>query len=210
MSEIIGVFSGILAVYGLVFGVSAVAGLVLFVLRGIGLYEVAEKLGIKNAWLSFVPIVWIFSLGKISERYVKNDGSKSGKLGGWLLVLAILTYVFLTVFFVVTIIGIIVFARDAGVAVDAGSDFNPEMFMIFIPALISYIIAFVSSLAHQILYYIALWRYYSIMENCNATLYLVLSIIFSFLSPIFIFVLRNKQPKFTFEERMNINPTVNV
>lgn len=37
----------------------------LYVLRSIGLYKMAENMGIEKAWIAFIPFAWIFTAGKI-------------------------------------------------------------------------------------------------------------------------------------------------
>ena len=47
-----------------------------------------------------------------------------------------------------------------------------------------------------IIKYIALWRVYSSFDGKNAVLFTVLSVLFNFLEPVFLFVIRNNQPNF--------------
>ena len=58
-------------------------------------------------------------------------------------------------------------------------------------------------IAYVVIYYVALWRIFAAFDYNNATVYFVLSIVFSFLGPIFLFVLRNKQPVFDPREHFN-------
>ena len=58
-----------------------------------------------------------------------------------------------------------------------------------------------SAFVYTVLHYVAFWRIVASFDNSNATLYTVLSVFFSFLDPIFLFIIRNKQPVFDPRER---------
>ncbi len=204
--EGLGVFSGILAVYAIVFGFAAIIGITLFILQGIGLFNISKKLNLSCPWISFIPVVSFFSLGKIAERYIKNDGRKSAKFSILLLCFAILSYLLLFAFFAVLIIGIIGFLRLVNTNIADDTMLTSEIFSVLIPSVVIYLLAFAVSVTYSVLYYIALWRIFAMLNYANATLYLVLSIFFGFLAPIFIFVIRNKEPKFTYGERMGFEP----
>lgn len=204
ISEGLGVFSGIIAVYAIIFGFASLIGITLFVLQGLGLYNVSKKLNLNNPWICFIPVVSIFSLGRISDHYIKNDGRKSAKLRWWLLGLIILSYVILIAFFIVLIVGIIALISETSSSIVSDTALAAEIFSVLVPSIVLYLVAITAAVAYSVLYYIALWRTYAILDYHNATLFLVLSIFFNFLPPIFLFVLRNKEPKFTFEERMGI------
>ena len=69
-----------------------------------------------------------------------------------------------------------------------------------IPMFFSALVLMGVSIAYIVLYYVALWRIFTAYDYNNATVYFVLTIFFSFLGPIFLFVLRNKQPVFDTKE----------
>ena len=66
----------------------------------------------------------------------------------------------------------------------------------FIPVILSSFLLMLSALAFAIVKYIALWRVYSSFDGKNAVLFTVLSVLFNFLEPVFLFVIRNNQPNF--------------
>ncbi len=53
------------------------------------------------------------------------------------------------------------------------------------------------SIAYAVFYYMVLYRLFKIYRSQSATLYTVLSILFSFLIPIWFFIIRNDEPDFT-------------
>lgn len=186
------VFSGIMLVYFAFFGIIA---LVMYLLEAFGLYGMAKGSGIGRPWRGFVPFANIFLFGKIAERYVKKDGKKSAKFGGLLLAFEILTLVlaFVTMAFVISMIFVLATAENETELVNS----------IIVPMFAMLISCFVLigvSIAYVVIYYVALWRIFTAFDYNNATVYFVLSILFSFLGPIFLFVLRNKQPVFDTRE----------
>ena len=83
------------------------------------------------------------------------------------------------------------------------SEMTAEMFASIIPVILLTLAEVIVSIAYLVLFYVALWRIYSAYDYNNATLFLVLSIFFTFLAPIFLFVMRKKQPVFDPWERYN-------
>ncbi len=201
----LGVFSSIIAVYAVFFAAALAVGITLFVLQGLGLFKMSKRFNFNRPWLCFIPIVSAFSLGRIGDRYVKNNGKKAKPLKIWLFILALMNFLLLAGFVVVFIVLIIRFYLGVSDIIAANEELTAEIFKILIPIAIFYFIAAITSIAYQVVYYFCLWRVFGIFDNRNAILYLVLSIFFNFLAPIFIFVIRNKEPKFTYEERIGIS-----
>lgn len=189
------IFSGFMAIYGLFSLFVSIISLIFFVVRGFALFEMTKKLGIKNGWLSFVPMLSVFPLGKISEKYVKKDGSKSAKFGTLLLVFNILQYILVVVFCVFTVIAAIKIADFADGAILNDTAMELSMFSSLIPVIITYFVLMGIAIAYTIMFYIAVWRVFAIFDSNNSTLFTVLSVFFSFLLPIFLIIVRKKEPK---------------
>lgn len=198
-----GVYSSIL--FCIVYlGVALCVALVMYLLEAISLYKMAKNMELKNPWISFIPIVSSYAFGRIGQRYVKNDGTPSAKLGKILLILEIILAVLLIAFIAVfcfAIYSVVLYADNTLVGDEA---MTMQMLQSVIPAVVLYLAVLGVAIATAIIRYVTMWRVFAIYNYHNATLYLVLSIFFSFLYPIFLFTLRNSQPKFTFEERTNI------
>lgn len=195
----------VVAVFFTVLGIALLVGLVIWLLGAIGVFRMSKSIGMKYPWLSFIYPIYPFALGRVAEKYVKKDGTKSAKFSGWLLALGIAKYVLNFAFFAVFIFALYKIGMNTINAIDSDITMSPSMFSIMIPAIILYFIAFAVLIAYNVLYYIAFWRICSIFCYKNATLFLVLSIVLTnLLSPIFLFAIRNKQPKFTFNERIGI------
>ena len=63
-------------------------------------------------------------------------------------------------------------------------------------------IGFLCPIAYAVYYYAALYRLFKLYNADKAVLFLVLSIIFTFLGPIFLFTMRNNQPVEYLEETL--------
>lgn len=176
---------------------------VLYYLNAVGIYKMSVSAGIKNPWFSFIPFFDAIALGRLAEKYQKRNGEKSAKFSVILLVLKIVyeltAFVMVLLmmfglgnFFVIAIKGIL--TADSSTAISS--------LAVLVPFFVSVLIYGLLGIAYSVVYYVAMWRVFGIFDSKNATVYTVLSIFFSFLTPIFVFVLRNKEPRFSYEERI--------
>lgn len=176
--------------------VSAVIGIAIYLLESISVYKMAKSAQIKNPWLAFIPVAndWVF--GTLAEKYKKKNGTKSARFGIILPVLegiVLIEAIALTIFTVISIKEITGYALDA---VNTSSEMAPEQFMSLIPVIILYFALMAVAFAYAVVFFIALWRVYSSFDKSNATLYIVLSVIFTISVPIILFIIRNRKPEF--------------
>lgn len=176
--------------------VSAVIGIAIYLLESISVYKMAKSAEVKNPWLAFVPVAndWVF--GTLAEKYKKKNGTKSARFGIILPVLEGIVFIesiALTIFTVISIKEITGYALDA---VNTSSEMAPEQFMSLIPVIILYFALIAVAIAYAVVFFIALWRVYSSFDKSNATLYIVLSVIFTISVPIILFIIRNRKPEF--------------
>lgn len=189
------VFAGIMLVYFAFFSIIAVA---MYLLQAFGLYGMAKGSGISAPWRGFIPFANTFLFGKIAEKYRKKDGKPSAKFGGLLLAFEILTAVFAVVclLFAINVFSVLF-------AYLAYDNSDTAISRAMVSMIFSSLVLMGVSIAYAVIYYVALWRIFTAFDYNNATVYFVLSIFFSFLGPIFLFVLRNKQPVFDPKEHFN-------
>lgn len=176
--------------------VSAVIGIAIYLLESISVYKMAKSAEIKNPWLAFIPVAndWVF--GTLAEKYKKKNSTKSARFGIILPVLegiVLIEAIALTIFTVISIKEITGYALDA---VNTSSEMAPEQFMSLIPVIILYFALMAVAIAYAVVFFIALWRIYSSFDKPNATLYIVLSVIFTISVPIILFIIRNRKPEF--------------
>lgn len=203
-----GGFSIILITYCIVLFFLSVFSLGLIIFQGFGMSAMCKGLNIKNRWMCYVPALNYISMGKIAEKYEKRDGKKPAKFSFWLIALTVISIIALIGILVTVIIAMSSLATDANTAIEQNSLLEYESFLSFIPVVVAYLVTAAAQIAFNIFYYIALWRIFAIYDNKNATVYLVLSIFVSILVPIFIFMLRNKEPKLTYAQRMGFNEPI--
>ena len=185
-----------LAIFIGTFTISLLIGLALYLLESIGVYKMAKSAEIKNPWLSFVPVGrnWVF--GTLAEKYKKKNGTKSARFGIILPVLegiVLIEAIALTIFTVISVKEITGYALDA---VNTSAEMVPEQFMSLIPVIILYFALIAVAISYAVVFFIALWRVYSSFDKSNATLYIVLSVIFTISVPIILFIIRNRKPEF--------------
>lgn len=176
--------------------VSAVIGIAIYLLESISVYKMAKSAEIKNPWLAFVPVAndWVF--GTLAEKYKKKNGTKSARFGIILPVLegiVLIESIALTIFTVISVKEITGYALDA---VNTSAEMAPEQFMSLIPVIILYFALMAVAISYAVVFFIALWRVYSSFDKSNATLYIVLSVIFTISVPIILFIIRNRKPEF--------------
>lgn len=176
--------------------VSAVIGIAIYLLESISVYKMAKRAEIKNPWLAFIPVAndWVF--GTLAEKYKKKNGTKSARFGIILPVLegiVLIEAIALTIFTVISIKEITGYALDA---VNTSTEMVPEQFMSLIPVIILYFALMAVAIAYAVVFFIALWRVYSSFDKSNATLYILLSVIFTISVPIILFIIRNRKPEF--------------
>ncbi len=185
-----------LAIFIGTFTISLLIGLALYLLESIGVYKMAKSAEIKNPWLAFIPVAngWVF--GTLAEKYKKKNRTKSARFGIILPVLegiVLIEAIALTIFTVISIKEITGYALDA---VNTSSEMAPEQFMSLISVIILYFALMAVAIAYAVVFFIALWRVYSSFDKPNATLYIVLSVVFTISVPIILFIIRNRKPEF--------------
>ena len=176
-----------LAIFIGTFTISLLIGLALYLLESIGVYKMAKSAEIKNPWLSFVPV---------GRNWVFGTLAKSARFGIILPVLegiVLIETIALTIFTVISVKEITGYALDA---VNTSAEMAPEQFMSLIPVIILYFALMAVAIAYAVVFFIALWRIYASFDKANATLYIVLSVLFSISSPIILFIIRNRKPEF--------------
>lgn len=206
-------FIEMLGIYGIIMLFSFAVSLVLYILQGIGILKMSKSLGIKGGWMIFIPVLANFALGRVAQKYEKQNGKKSASFGTVLLILGSITIIF-SVAYIVYAVGWIIEVIPQLMNTAAGVTMSEESAMSMLTSAIGLLMIAVVFLgfyiAYIVIYYIALWRIFAVFNYHTATLFLVLSIFFSFLAPIFIFVMRNNIPKVTYAERLGIENTDNI
>ena len=187
---------------------SAMISLAVYIVTALSLYTLAQRRGLKNPWLSWIPVARMWTLGAISDDYrLKAKGERRSRRKV-LLGLKIATTIFSAVVMAVCVaVMVILFAAifvGVGSAMTGNSlenlELTEEMENILgvcgVGFLLTAFPALVLSVLYAVFYYIALYDIYRSCEPGNATLYLVLSIFVGLSQPVFLFLCRNKDDGF--------------
>ena len=162
-----------------------------YVLTSLALYTLARRRCIKNAWLSWIPVVNCWIIGSLSDqfRYVTKGEVKNKRKT--LLILNIVTWIFSLAMIVVLIVMFVNLANGVIIGTDEEellqSVLGPLMgiFGLCIP-MIGVVIA------TAVVRYMAMYDIYTSCTPKNNVVFLVLSIIFSITEPFFLFFTRDK------------------
>ena len=161
--------------------VAGILSLVTYIFSSLGFYTLAKRRGIRAPGLAWIPIGgvrWI--LGSLADQYASLTGSK----------LRCSRHILLWGELVLTAaaIPLLVFAIQLLTATLAGQDVTMQLMQLNgVQTLLN-----LASIALSVMILIALYKVYKSCDPKHATLFLVLSIIFSITMPFFVFACRNK------------------
>lgn len=196
-SEIAPFLTAFLFIYFGIILICSIVSAIIYFLNAIGLYEMSSSLGLKNPWYGFIPFLNSFAIGRIAEKYQKKNGAKSAKFSVILLTLEIVMAVLavITLFSAVsTVIGAASFAAGYLVNATSSAGIGAYNIMSVLCLVFAAFLLVGVATAYLVVYYIAFWRTCAVFDYKNASLYTVLSVFFSFLAPIFLFVIRKNKP----------------
>lgn len=181
--------SGLLA--GLFSGVpSFLLSIAMYIFTSLGLYTVAKRRGIHNPWLAWIPVANVWLIGSLSDQYryvVKGEEKNKRKT---LLILNILIAVFFVVMMVFCVMLVIAAVRIGMYDYNEDAAISEVLRAAIGFGCVSVIMTGLG-IAAAIIRYMALYDIYMSMDPSNCVLFLVLSIIFSFTEPFFLFFNRN-------------------
>ena len=174
----LGVF---LVLYLLIMFFTTAFSLVCYVLQSYGLYTIANRRGIRNSWLAWVPIGNVWILGSISDQYQYVAKGKVKNRRKLLLGLNI-GLVVATVGWFIAILASALMSESVANGV-----------ITFVLIMLLGYLAFLTMVVIATVYmYLCCYDLYNSCNPSNGVLFLVLSIIFSVTLPFFIFACRKK------------------
>ncbi len=169
---------------------SGILGIVGYVLTALALYTVAQRRGIKNAWLSWVPVVNCWIIGSLSDQYryvVKGEVKNKRKI---LLILNIVSWIVSMAMIAVLVVMVVGVTNQAisGAAEEEMLEavFGPLMGILGLCLPMAGI-----GIATAVIRYMAMYDIYTSCTPKNNVIFLVLSIIFGITEPFFLFFTRN-------------------
>lgn len=188
--ESIGFFAFFYLIYFLFVLTVAVAA---YVLRAWGMYSIAKRRGIRKPWLAWIPVGDMWLLGCVSDQYqyvVKGTVKNKRKS---LLTLSVLMWTAFGAAFI--LLGMFLGSSLETLEYWDGAVPNALMSQILFysfGALVLFLVSGGLAIAIVVLQYMALYDLFSSCEPQNNVLYLVLTVFFPALLPVFLFVCRKK------------------
>ena len=180
------------ALFGLTWSaVPSLVSIAVYVFTALGLYTLAQRRGLRNPWLAWIPVADVWILGSLSDQYryvVRGQVRSKRKV---LLTLNIISAVMGLVMTVVMVAAVVrwVFSFQAGAS-------ETEIVNAILGSVMGVLALCVPwagvAIASAVLSYMALYDIYTSCDPANNTVYLVLSILFSFTQAIFLFLCRNR------------------
>ena len=183
----------ILFVFYFVLGlVSAALAITFYVLKAVGIYKMSKSLGFRGRWFAFVPFFCDFAYGRLAGAGNKENPKKFAKLLLCLNIVASVLIMFSVLLMSLSFIDLL-FAADN--ALLNNETLDTASLKTFIAPIVVTLVALAVYLVYYIVFYVCTYKVFKIFAKDNAVLYLVLSIIFSFLLPIFLFINRDNRPE---------------
>ena len=198
------IFNGFTSVLG------SLAGLAAYVLFGLAVMTMGQKLGVKYPWLSWIPFAKSYAFGKIAET-----PDKPRKTGSTLLTLRIL----ICAFGLLSILSAIVFA--VFLVAYADSYGSPVSLIISAIFLVLFLLGMAGvSIAYTVVYYMAFYRITKLFAKDKYLTYFLLGFLpifvgLSIATPIVLMVLSAKEPDtarmfpFGFDQFGNVHSNTN-
>ena len=162
----------------------------MYVFSALALYTVASRRGISKPWLAWIPVVNVWLTGSISDqyRYVVKGQIKNKRKSLLILNLINLALAIMLIVFAVMLI-------IAAVRTEMYNYNGNAAWMEVMRAAIGLgcvgAVMMGTGIAMAVIRYMALYDIYMSMDPGNCVVYLVLSIIFNFTEPFFLFFNRN-------------------
>ena len=170
---------------------STILSIAAYVLTALALYTLAQRRGIKNPWLSWIPVANCWIIGSLSDQYryvVKGEVKNKRKT---LLILNIVNAVIGIVMAVVAVVMVVGAVQGA-----MGAKGEEEIVGIVLGAVFGILglsLPLIGvGIATAVVHYMALYDIYTSCTPKNNVVFLVLSIIFGITEPFFLFFNRKK------------------
>lgn len=184
----------VLAMGSALSGFSSLLNLAAYVFTALALYTIANRRGIRHAWMAWVPVLDVWILGSISDQFryvVKGENKSKRKI---LLALSVICAV-TTIVFIVMLLGIVGGLIMAAVQ-GADPDQVAERALGSIMSMLGGgVVILILSIVKMIVSFMALYDLYTSCDPHNNVLYLVLSIIpmvSTIAQPVILFLCREK------------------
>lgn len=138
----------VLAFWLIVMGI----GLVQYILTSLALYTIADRRGIKNPWLAWLPVAYYWLLGSIADNYDETHGINRS----WRKTLLILALIFIggfTLCYAALFVFIILTSINAAAAETLATPFVVGFFVVYFALIAIFLVAGALAVLSQICYF---------------------------------------------------------
>ena len=194
MNEIMGVMGMMLGGYAVTLVLSVGFSLLMWILRSLGLYTAAQRRGIKNPWMAWVPVAELWILGSLSDQYHYVARGQVKNRRKWLIALTILYALTLVAYFVVMVASLFNVLQEIIPMIEQGmTPMDPQQVLELMGpiGLMNLLISGVYLWLH-ILEWMCLHSYFASADPGNKNVYTVIGILINVTMPFFIFICRHK------------------
>ena len=172
-------------------GFSSLWGIAAYVLSALALYTMAQRRGIKQAWLSWIPVVNCWIVGSLSDqyRYVVKGEIKNKRQ-----TLLTLNIIHAAIGLVEIILAVATAVLFAGGLISGNADaIMDESALVPIIIMVCLLLPLAGiRIAAVVIRFMAMYDIYTSCQPQNGVVFLVLSIIFRVTEPFFLFLCRDK------------------
>ena len=179
-------FSDYISIFGKSWMIGLLIGAALYILGAFAILKLSKKVELKAPFISFIPFLQSFALGRLAEKYIKKDGSKSAKFSVILFIFNILQTILLIIFIFSTLYSIFNVIVNIENAIANDTKVTIDMFSSFIFVIALFFVLLVCVICYKIFFAIAIWRVYAIFDYKRAIVYTIISVLFSSISSIFL------------------------
>lgn len=182
--------SSIMLIFCIIYFFAFLFSVAIYIFEAIGLYSISKNRGLNYPIFAFFPVFSTYLLGKVSD----DIQSKKNKKSNYAVLLTVLEIVLIFILFIMSVFAVLLIF-------EMGKNSAEYQIVSLLAFLLLCFAVFAISIATSIFIYIALYRIYKEYQPQNATLYLVLSILFGnvVIAALF-FIIRNQKP---YNEKMN-------
>ena len=181
----------------------------IYVVTSLSLHTMAKRRFIDKPWLAWIPIGNLWILGAIADHYqlcAKGRVKARGKvlMGIYIVMAAILVGMIVVCFQMLQDLRGVVDLYSGRVIGDVWGAIGNEMIWLAV----LYLLLMAAAIVQVVFAYIC---YYDLFASCdpdNAVLYLVLSIVFPIVLPVFLFACRHKEKGLVMTRRIPENPVI--
>ncbi len=154
-----------------------------YIFMAIGLSGVAKNLGIRNAWLAWIPFTSVWVLGRASDEAHERNTAVKGNCTKWLMIM----------------MGSTLAVALVSIVLSVFSAFPLDEELLLLVALLQLVVSIVNlviAIPYAVVTYVCYYRIYKLCYPNQAVLFLLLSIFVSVTAPFLLFACRNKVPAF--------------